>query len=384
MEMRDNIKVNVRLIKAEEDRQIWADNYLKRLNVQNIFEIQDEIAHHIVESLKVKLSNGEAGATGLPRADNLESYCLNARAKWYCDQRTKSGMLKAISLYKQALGIDENYAMAWVGLADALMLLHDYGYIERDEVMPEAELALNRAYQLEPKMAETQATLGLLMADKRKIKEAIAKLELATKIRPGYSDAFNWLGWVYNVQGKAELALVNSMKAVELNPLSPEAISNLSLAYLHMGELEKAIRQAKHIQVLNPEWTTGYLYEAIGLLFKGDFNAAEKLLHNLEVNWAGNVVDNLLAMIWYRTEQFRKYEKAKIGFQENGDHFGTALCLAMEGNHNETLVSLSRIKIWDYWNSIAIFSLLRSVFQPVKEKPEFLSILKNARSYWGA
>lgn len=383
IEMGSNIKVNVRLIHAEEDRQVWSESYLQQLNVDNIFKIQAEITHKITNSLRVKLDPVKTQYKINAPAENLESYCLCAQARWYFDQRTEIGIRKAIDLFRKALQEDPNYALAWVGLADSLILLQDYGYIPHDEVIREAEIAVEKAHELDPDLAETHATLGLLLADKREVAKAIVKLKDATLRRPSYSDAFNWIGWFSNVTGDSENALSSSRKAVELNPLSPEANSNLALSYLSNGDYDSAIRQARQIQILNPDWTTSYFYEALGLYHIGQFDKAEVILKDLVVDWAGNAVDNLLALIWHKKGDHGKFRKMQKGFHQQKDHFGSALTYILMDDQEKTLMEMSRIKIWNYWNSIALFNLFKIEFKALEENTEFLKMKVRAKSSWG-
>ncbi len=383
IEMANNIKVNVRLIDAEEDRQVWAETYLQQLNVRNIFKIQGEITNKITDSMRIKFDLNKKQPVKNTPAENMESYCLHAQARWYFDQRTEKGLRKAIDLFRKALDEDNNYALAWVGLADSLIHLQDYGYIPHDEVIEEAEIAVNKAYKLDPDLAETHATLGLLLADKREVARAIGKLKDATLRRPSYSDAFNWIGWFSNVTGDSENALFNSRKAVELNPLSPEAISNLSLSYLSNGDYDAAIRQAQQIQVINPDWTTSYFYEALGLYHIGEFDKAEVILNGLVVDWAGNAVDNILAMIWYKKGDHRKFEKMQKEFHQQGDHFGSAMGYCLLNDLDKTLIEMQKLTNWNYWNSLALFNFFKKEFLVLEENSEFNEIKEKARRSWG-
>jgi tetratricopeptide (TPR) repeat protein len=225
--------------------------------------------------------------------------------------------------------------------------------------------------------------LGLLLADKGEGQKALEKLREATDRRPGYADAYNWIGWFSNVIGEHENALINSRKAVELNPLSPEALSNLALAHLINGDFETAIRQARQIQILNPEWSTSYFYEALGLYHTGQLGEAETVLKDLVVDWAGNAIENIHALIWFRNGAESKFSKMQNKFQQQNDHFGSALLYAATNDAAKALGELKKIKKWNYWNSIAIFSLFKEEFKALEAASEFISIKEKAKNSWG-
>lgn len=176
---KDNrVKVSVRLINASEDRHVWAEIYERELTAGNLFYIQAEITQKITEALKMRLSNQEEKAIRQIPTENLEAFRLQAYGRWNLDQRTEKGMEVAEEYFRHAISLDPNYAQAWLGLADTLALLHDYGYEKNEQaVLPEAEVAAMEALRLDPALAEAYASLGLLHTTRRKGKDAINNLK---------------------------------------------------------------------------------------------------------------------------------------------------------------------------------------------------------------
>jgi len=146
-------------------------------------------------------------------------------------------MRQALVYFRNALERDHDYALAWVGVADAQMLLYDYyDQGSSETVRPEVEKALNRALQLEPELAAAHASTGLfhmshaamgpLRAEGLDGGRAVKWLRQAVELQPGYAEAHNWLSWALQLLGYADAALVCANRSIELNPLSPEAIHN--------------------------------------------------------------------------------------------------------------------------------------------------------------
>jgi len=68
----------------------------------------------------------------------MEAYRLYTMGRWKLDQRTEDGMHKSLEFFNQAVAQDPDYALAWVGIADALTLLFDYGHESADNTLQKA------------------------------------------------------------------------------------------------------------------------------------------------------------------------------------------------------------------------------------------------------
>lgn len=98
-------------------------------------------------------------------------------------------MRAALQHFEEAVDLDPTYALAWVGVADSIGLLHAYGYADGAD-LPRAEAAIHTALGCDPGCAEAHAALGRLMGQHNRQKEAMESLRKAVAIKPAYAEAF--------------------------------------------------------------------------------------------------------------------------------------------------------------------------------------------------
>jgi len=244
----EHLQVNAQLIDAARDHHLWARTYRQPCSAENLFAIQAEIMEDIAASLETTLDTGHRRRAEHMATDNLEAYAHYMQGRSFLDTRTEPGMRQALVYFRTALEQDRDYALAWVGVADALMLLYDYydrGPLEA--VRTEVEKALSRALEIDPELAAAHASSGLfhmshaafgpLRAKGLDGSEAVRRLHYAVELQPGYAEAHNWLSWVLQLLGHADEALDCAARSIELNPLSPEAIHNVMSSNMANGHL---------------------------------------------------------------------------------------------------------------------------------------------------
>ena len=374
------VKVSVRLINALEDRHIWAEIYERKLTAGNLFNIQSEITQKITQSLKMRLSRREEKAIRQIPTDNLEAFRLQAFGRWNLDQRSKKGMQLAEKYFRQAISLDPDYAEAWLGLADALSLLHDYGYKADGTDLPEAKKAALEALRLDPTLAEAYSSLGLLNTTLRNGKEAIESLKKAVELRPSNADAHAWLCWILLLTGDSHGALESARTAVSYNPLSQESISNLALSLLSIRDYEGALREANRVLEVQPDFTTGILEKGVALYHLGKYEQASEVLRDLSVSWAGNgpLITSLLCCL--RSGKFSEAEILSDAIRE--DDFAMGLFLAAKGDLETAFENFHRMKSWNYWEMLSIFHYYPDLLDPIRENPRFGQVLSSLYSIW--
>ncbi|MBZ9730035.1 tetratricopeptide repeat protein [Salegentibacter sp. JZCK2] len=381
-EIDKHVKVSVRLVKSQEDRQVWAEIYQRKLTAGELFDIQAEITRKISESLKMQLTRKERTAIRQIPTEDLEAFRLHAYGRWNLDQRTEKAMRMAEKYFRQAISHDPNYAQAWMGLADALSLRHDYGH-EKDgqNILSEARKAAHRALELDPEMAEAYASLGLYYTTIRDAKSAVYNLNKAVELRPGHAEAHAWLSWIFSLTGNPEEALENALKAVKVNPLSQEAISNLSLSWLINGEYTKSVHEAERLLQIQPDFTSAQFQEGLALYHLEMYREADKVLKDLLVPWAGNgpLATRILSCI--RSGEYQKAERLSEGIKK--DEFARGLIHATNGEPDLALEKFEKIERWNYWEMLSIYHLYPDLLDPVRENTRFQQILQTVNSNWG-
>ena len=378
-----DIQLNARLLDASSDRQVWARNYRRTLTAENVFEIQAELSKLIIEALQARLSPAEERRIAQIPTRDLEAYRLQLLGRKALDLRTEEGLQRAVEYFRKAIDRDADYALAWVGLADAFSLIYDYGFQQKSTVLAQAEEAVNRALQLDSNLAEAQASSGLLLSNRRQGAEAITKLVRATELRPSYAEAHNWLAWVQQLLGRPTEGLESAVLSVSLDPLSSEAVSNLALSYLTTGDYEAALTEARRVQEILPGWGTAALYEGVALLHLGRFAESQAVLQGLRVAWAGSAAQATLALILEGTGDTSATRNQITHQLEQGELFSAGLLHAALGEKEQAMSLFLRIDRWDSWPTLAMRYLYPEILGSVRLDSQYPDLLKRINHSWG-
>ena len=160
----DQIRVNVQLIDTATDEHLWAETYDRSLTATNVFAMQSEIVGTIVRQLNANLTDQETRELALMPTQDLAAYTAYLQGKQKADVESVESMNAAIDNFKTAISLDPDFALAYVGLADAYLTLggNFYGGLTTDESNALAEPPLVRALELNHGLGQAYATLGLL------------------------------------------------------------------------------------------------------------------------------------------------------------------------------------------------------------------------------
>jgi TolB-like protein/Flp pilus assembly protein TadD len=292
-------RLAVQLVDAAAGIHRWAESYDQVLTTHNLLAVQQDLASDIAAALSRRLV-----PTRPPTTDSMEAYRLVVEGRMHFDRKTEEGLASAIERFRRAVVVDPNYALAWVGLSDALAMTADYGYGDRAALLAAAESAVVRAMALLPDAAEIHSSLGLMAEARHDAPAALAEYEKAIRLRPGHADAHSWHAWISLTLGDSEQALASARRSLELNPLSAEAVSNLALSLLAHDEPEAALAEAQRSDELSPGYTTAAYYVGLALYDLGRHDEsvfalrplATALANELTTPWAGMAPDAALAI----------------------------------------------------------------------------------------
>src|SRR5580765_1666623 len=217
------VRVTVQLVDASNGYQLWSERYDRQL--EDIFDVQDEIARSIVDRLKVALGAGDAARLVKVATNNIEDYqqYLKGRAMLY---RRGRWIALALESFEKAVDLDPQYAQAWAGVADAYTTLCYSGYRQPASMMPKALEAATRATALAPASAEAHNALAIAaLLWEREFDKAGREYREALALNPKYVQARCWYG-LFFLQwsvGRLRDGLAESSRAIEDDPLSSYA-----------------------------------------------------------------------------------------------------------------------------------------------------------------
>ena len=151
------LRITAELVNAKTGYQLWSERYDREL--EDIFEIQDEIARTIADRLEVTLTGGSAAPLVKRATDNLNAYEAYLKGRGLLYKRGRF-IFDALKCFEEAVELDPDYGLAWTGLADGHTTLGFYGIVAPEKTMPQAKAAATRAVQLDDSLAEAHCALA--------------------------------------------------------------------------------------------------------------------------------------------------------------------------------------------------------------------------------
>lgn len=246
----DRLRVTAQLVNVENRTFIWSDVYDRPR--QDLFAVEEEIADSIVRALAAKFANT---ATCSPPA-SPEAWELYFRGRYHWNKRTVDGLRASLECHKAALAIDPDCALAWAGLADAYLLIGDYGVEEAGAMMEPARNAAERALQLCPTLGEAEACLAMIRSlYEWEWDDAERRYQRAMALAPGYATTFHWYGVDFcALRGRFSEAEQALEKSLQLEPFSALYREGRGYLALLQGRFEDAVREQRRVIEFDPSF----------------------------------------------------------------------------------------------------------------------------------
>jgi len=264
----NRVRITVQLINAIDGYHIWSERYDR--DMQDIFEIQDEITLAVVDALKLKLLAPEKQAMLKRHTNDAEAYQLYLRGRHFFYKRTPEGFLKAIECFEKAIEIDGDYAVAISGLADSYVFLGFYEMMSPDEAASHVRPLVDRVMKIDDTSPESNTSYALVktLYDWEHM-ESLEYFQKAISSDPKYALAYHLESAVSAVLGEPERAFAAEKRAVELDPFTPVFNASLAWWYYIAGQNEDAIAQCKRTIDFAPShffayWVLGIAYASEG------------------------------------------------------------------------------------------------------------------------
>jgi len=237
----DNLRITGQLIETKSDQHLWADTYDRRM--ENIFQIQTDVATRIAKALDARISRSEKKSMATVPTQNVEAYTLYLKGKTEYLKYTYEGFEKSIDYYKQALKLDPSYALAYSGMGDSYAQM----FIDnQDELYSELSIqSSERALSINQNLAEGYKARALISSYLGHTSEAIEMNKRAIEL--GYVLAESNLGLSYWFQGDLSESLKHHLRGRQSDPYNLRVVRILALAYQALedyGEVHNLISSA--------------------------------------------------------------------------------------------------------------------------------------------
>ncbi len=184
----ERLRISVHLVDVRTGDHVLSEKFDRQAG--DIFALQEEIAEHTTRALLGVLTEHHRNAIKSTPV-RLDAYEFYVNGHSYLAQKTPKALDSAVRMFETALEFDRDYALAYSGLADALVA--KYAESGKDTLLQRADAASRRAVELAPQLAETHLCRGHVLSLMKRYPEAGAELEIALSISPGGAEAAEML-----------------------------------------------------------------------------------------------------------------------------------------------------------------------------------------------
>ena len=257
----NRVRITAQLVNVTDGYQLWSERFDRTMD--DVFEVQDEIATKIAEKLKLTLADEPDRPIVQPATGHTEAYDLYLKGRFFLAQRGE-GIQKALDYFQKSLAIDPRFALAHSGTADAYAFLVFYNLLPPLTAFPKARTAAREALALDETLADAQVSLAMMSlfhdwdwsASARGYREALTR-------KPHPANAHSWYSFYYLSLGRFDDAYAEARTGVELDPLSLEAHVSLGWTYFLARRHQEGIEHARATLEIHPN--VGEVVRLLGL-----------------------------------------------------------------------------------------------------------------------
>ena len=258
MPVGDRVRITAELVRASDDRQLWAQSYERGLD--DPLGLQTEMASTIAADVRRRVLPQVTAASLTARAKPAAEPAVSAEAQdaylkgtYYAGKSSEAMLRVSLKFFEQAISLAPNHAAAHAGLAKSRALLGVAGAADAAGLFSEAETSARRALELDAAQADAEVALGLARLygawDWNGAHEAFAR---AVKLQPGSSVTHHWYAVLLSCEGRHDEAVAEAQRAESLDPLTLAMRLDVGMRLYYARRPEAAVTQLQRALELEP------------------------------------------------------------------------------------------------------------------------------------
>ena len=237
----NKMRINAQLLDVGNGSHVWAERFDR--NVDDIFELQNEIAQKIFQALKVSLTETEKETLQANPTDNLKAYDFFMRGRELVNRRGKNYNEEAIQMFEKAVSMDSNFASAYAGLAEAYSYM--YEWYDGKTLWLEKSIECNqKALTLDPTSVEAKFGIAMVYFYQKRMHESKKELESIVEENPKFYPAYVRLGMISEFSNEIDSAIRYYQIASGLKPHDEEPWVHLDSIFRRKGDAKSADESA--------------------------------------------------------------------------------------------------------------------------------------------
>ncbi|KYH03313.1 winged helix-turn-helix domain-containing tetratricopeptide repeat protein [Bradyrhizobium sp. DOA1] len=305
------VRISGQLIDAETGKHIWADRFESSLD--DIFELQDQMAHSVVGAIAPKLEQAEIERAKRKPTESLSAYdCfLRGMAGWHA--WTRAGHDAALKHFYRSIELDPTFARPYALAAGCFLMRKSTGWVvdratETAETDRLARLGADLGRSDAVALAWSAHAVAHVVGD---IKAGVALIDHALRLNPNLAAAWQRSGWIRVYAGECELAIEHLRTAMRLSPLDPQmhlAYSAMAFAYFLLGDLDQSSTWSDRALQLRPGWPVALRVSAMSHALAGRERPKQEAMARLRMLQPNLRLSNLHEQIFlHRPEHMARF-----------------------------------------------------------------------------
>jgi TolB-like protein/tRNA A-37 threonylcarbamoyl transferase component Bud32/Flp pilus assembly protein TadD len=253
------VRITPQLIRVADDTHLWAEPYDRVID--DIFQVQSEIAAKVTEQLGVALLEPERRAVESRPTDSPEAYNAYLRGLhyWRVPSWSEEHSRLSIEMFQRAVELDPGFALAHAELSKVHSNHYRRGFDPTAERLAMAKRAAARAVELAPDSPQVHLALGYYhYFGHRDYDRALEEFAIAERGLPNSAELLEATAYVHRRQGRWEEAVARLEKALELDPMDAAKAYELGNTYQCLKRYADAVRYYDRSIALAPDQTIAY------------------------------------------------------------------------------------------------------------------------------
>ena len=338
VEMSGNrISINGNILRTNDNRKIWSKSF--RGSINKVFILREDFIEEIIQVLQIPISQNKKRQFMQRLNLNTQAYDFYLRGQDYFQRHFETDYEIAAQMYRKALKLDPNYALAYAGLG-RIFLRQYLWYMDRDiTLVDSAEIFIKKALSIDPYLAEVHLALGDLYREMgpKKIDNAIKEYEEAIRLNPTFIDAMRSLSRNLWIWGRFEESKKLSNRILQLRPVHINSYIDLGFANWLQGYLDVASEYFDAAIELEPDLPLVYGQKGYFCFLNGRFSEAKTAYEKLsQLDPKSLVAASAIGQIYFfqkDTSEAIDYLRKSIKIGSGGmDYFRLGLIHEMKGD----------------------------------------------------
>ena len=377
----DDLLVSAELIDVRDNKQIWGDRYQRKIS--DLLGVQSDITKAISANLRPTLS-ADQRKLKKHNTDNPEAYQLYLKGHYFWQKFTPADHKKAEEYFNQAVAVDPNFALAYVGLSETYGASSTNGWISPREGYPRGIATARRALELDDTLAEAHTAFGAnTMFYNLDWATAEREFKRAIELNPNYEITYELYSYLLLSMGRADEGIKMTQRGLEVAPLSTLIADDVAYAYYLARRYDEAIRTCQKSLEIDPNHFGGPLN--LGVVYEANGMHDEAIKQFEKAIAIGGRTSGVLALLAHayatsgRQAEAQKIlaELHEVSKQAYVSSYDLAILYVGLGDKDRALEQLN--KSYEDRAGFIIYLNVEPLFDPLRSDPRFTELVRKMK-----